>query len=271
MSGYSNHRTAVAQGIGSFHVVFAAGASPRTEEYRLRYRAFVEEHLWEPGDPSGLEHDLFDTAACSATLIDEESGEAAACQRLILPERLAVPCVTNVERFYRPRADEPLAPRRLPRTSWAEVSRLTIAPRFRTGGCSRLPIPALTSIGYATMARSYDLSRTARLQAENGRLTQTIGALENGLHAIGLPEAWVASLVANNGWRLLMIVGALPALLTFLIRLFVPESERWLQEHARGSTSHWAARDLLGVLVGACGALFIVYLWAQEHPPAVRH
>jgi MFS family permease len=60
----------------------------------------------------------------------------------------------------------------------------------------------------------------------------------------------------------LLLIGALPALLTFLIRLFVPESERWLREQEGGRTSHWATRDLLGVLIGACGPLFTIYLWA---------
>jgi MFS family permease len=33
--------------------------------------------------------------------------------------------------------------------------------------------------------------------------------------------------VRDDSWRWVMLVGAAPALLTFLIRLFVPESERW--------------------------------------------
>ena len=94
-------------------------------------------------------------------------------------------------------------------------------------------------------------------------LTTFITTIGEGIRAAGiLPEAWVAELLANSGWRLLMLIGALPALLTFFIRLFVPESERWLDEQSRGATSHWATRDLLGVVVGACGALAIVYVWA---------
>lgn len=88
--------------------------------------------------------------------------------------------------------------------------------------------------------------------------------LQSGLTNLGLPESWVATLVANQGWRILMILGTAPALLTFFIRLFVPESERWKEEESRGSTSSWAARDLLGVGIGMLGPLFIVYLWAPE-------
>jgi MFS family permease len=84
------------------------------------------------------------------------------------------------------------------------------------------------------------------------------------LGAVGLPEDWVRALVANSGWRLLMICGAAPALLTFFIRLFVPESERWQQEQQGGRTSNWAVRDLGGVLVGAVGAAGMIALWAED-------
>jgi SHS family sialic acid transporter-like MFS transporter len=84
----------------------------------------------------------------------------------------------------------------------------------------------------------------------------------DALLAGGLPEATVASLVANSAWRLLMISGALPALLIFLIRIWVPESEKWQAEKDRGATSHWANVDLVGVLVGAVAAVAIIWAWS---------
>lgn len=57
-----------------------------------------------------------------------------------------------------------------------------------------------------------------------GLYVKDLGA---GLAWIGLSQVWVDKLTANDGWRLLMMLGALPALLTFFIRLFVPESEKW--------------------------------------------
>jgi MFS family permease len=95
-------------------------------------------------------------------------------------------------------------------------------------------------------------------------IKEFVGNVEPTLLAIGLPSSWAAALVANEGWRLLMLSGAFPALLTFFIRVFVPESERWLEEQAKGSTSHWATQDLLGVLFGSLGPLSMIYLWASE-------
>ncbi|MCY2962947.1 MAG: MFS transporter [Planctomycetota bacterium] len=89
----------------------------------------------------------------------------------------------------------------------------------------------------------------------------------------GLKKDLVDSLVAFGGWRLLMILGTTPALLTFFFRLFVPESEKWQHEQDRGTTSNWKAADLLGVLLGALGPALIVWVWSEDwsvtHPDSL--
>ena len=93
---------------------------------------------------------------------------------------------------------------------------------------------------------------------------QEIHQVRHALFAINLSEAWVDHLISadNQGWRFLMMLGAVPALLTFFIRMFVPESEKWERERGRGATSHWATRDLVSVLIGAIAACGIIVLWA---------
>ncbi|QJW93499.1 MFS transporter [Frigoriglobus tundricola] len=86
--------------------------------------------------------------------------------------------------------------------------------------------------------------------------------IQSALTGIGLPIEWAAALTSNNNWRLLMLVGALPALLTTVLRLFVPESEKWTHEKDAGRASHWSERDLFGVLVGAGAAGGVIVLWA---------
>ena len=97
-------------------------------------------------------------------------------------------------------------------------------------------------------------------------LAKLIAPVTSGLLAIGLSDATVQWLTDYQAWRLLMISGTAPALLTFFIRLFVPESQRWTDEKARGAASFWATGDLLGVLIGALGPAGIVYLWAVDQP-----
>ena len=93
-------------------------------------------------------------------------------------------------------------------------------------------------------------------------LGSLIGGVEVMLKGIGFSDALTASLLANSAWRFLMISGAFPALLIFFIRLFVSESEKWQEENAKGSTSHWSNADLFGVLVGCIAAVVIIWAWS---------
>jgi SHS family sialic acid transporter-like MFS transporter len=93
-------------------------------------------------------------------------------------------------------------------------------------------------------------------------LTGFIGGIEGMLKGIGCSEATTAKLLANSAWRFLMISGAFPALLIFFIRLFVPESQKWEDEKAKGGTSHWQNVDLAGVLIGCGSTLGIIWAWS---------
>ncbi len=95
-------------------------------------------------------------------------------------------------------------------------------------------------------------------------LATVLGTVEGWLLAIGLSDETVQRLISNSGWRLLAFSGALPALLTFLVRIFVPESEKWLHEQERGATKQWSTLDLLAVVLGACAAVGLVSLWALD-------
>lgn len=97
-------------------------------------------------------------------------------------------------------------------------------------------------------------------------ISQVPDTIRGWLLATGLPQTEVTRLVANDAWRLLMIMGVAPALLTFFFRLFVPESEKWEKEQKSGGTNHWATRDLLGVLIGAAGPALIIYVFSDSDP-----
>lgn len=101
-------------------------------------------------------------------------------------------------------------------------------------------------------------------------LDTTLGSLRDLFLTLGLPETTVRTLVAHSGWRVLMLLCAGPALLTFFIRLYVPESRRWLQEREAGGTSHWATHDLLALLAGSLGGLGLIALWSADLPLALQ-
>lgn len=109
------------------------------------------------------------------------------------------------------------------------------------------------------------------------RLAGAIGAASN----VGfLLIAFVARMIpiTTDSWRWIMVAGATPALLTFFIRLFVPESQRWkdsvasrtaqpVQEIFSGAL---LKSTLLGIafasiaLIGTWGSVQWVPLWADQ-------
>jgi MFS family permease len=85
--------------------------------------------------------------------------------------------------------------------------------------------------------------------------------------------------ITKESWRWVMMVGAAPALLTFFIRLFVPESERW-QESVKKSGKAKPVREIFSgsllkptllaiafasvALIGTWGSIQWLPLWADQ-------
>ena len=91
--------------------------------------------------------------------------------------------------------------------------------------------------------------------------------------------AWVAKTwtVTQQSWRWMFLVGALPALLVFLIRLFVPESEKWKAVASPGNQPlrevfrpPLLKRMLLGILfasvalIGTWGSIQWIPSWVDK-------
>lgn len=108
-------------------------------------------------------------------------------------------------------------------------------------------------------------------------LAGAIGAASNfGFLLIALLGRLIK--ITPESWRWVMIVGAMPALLTFFIRLFVPESERWKDSVSTGKSRPLqeifapglARTTLLAIafssiaLIGTWGSVQWIPLWADE-------
>jgi MFS family permease len=92
-----------------------------------------------------------------------------------------------------------------------------------------------------------------------------------GIEAVGVP-------VAEGGWRWILGICAFPALLTFFIRMFVPESERWqhaVQTAPRARltdifTPELRRRTVVGALLGGIallgtwGSVQWIPLWVRK-------
>lgn len=84
-----------------------------------------------------------------------------------------------------------------------------------------------------------------------------------------LPAAAVEALLANGAWRMLFLLGAVPAFLTLFIRIFVPESERW-HEAVKNSTEAPKVRSLFQgtqarrtIIGAALGAVALLGTWGS--------
>jgi MFS family permease len=79
------------------------------------------------------------------------------------------------------------------------------------------------------------------------------------------PDAWFTS---QGYWRFLVFLGAVPALLTFFIRIFVPESEKW--KHAAAAAPKVRVPDIFVpglsrmTILGAClAAVALLGTWGS--------
>jgi len=109
-------------------------------------------------------------------------------------------------------------------------------------------------------------------------LAGVIGAAANvGFALIACVGIFFA--VTQDTWRMVVVIGALPAALTFLIRLFVPESEKW--QHAAAAKPTQPMREIFSnralikplvigmlissvALIGTWGSVQWLPLWADK-------
>ncbi|RYD31813.1 MAG: MFS transporter [Verrucomicrobiaceae bacterium] len=113
-------------------------------------------------------------------------------------------------------------------------------------------------------------------------LAGAIGTAANvGMALVGV--AAKISPVTQESWRWMFLVGASPAVLTFVIRLFVPESERWHRVRRQAAEAEERVRPLLEIfqpplrrrtilgillssvaLIGTWGSVQWIPLWADQ-------
>jgi MFS transporter, SHS family, sialic acid transporter len=114
-------------------------------------------------------------------------------------------------------------------------------------------------------------------EKHRARLAGLIGAVGNLGFLVIAVIGWSVHVTVES-WRWVALVGATPALLTFFVRLFVPESEKWQHATATEPTHpvreifmggfHWRilVMTVLAsvVLIGTWGSVQWLPLWADQ-------
>lgn len=120
-----------------FEVVRADSPEKRRECYRLRYQVYCKEGVipgFNPDDyPEGLEYDYYDEHSVHSLLVHKATGQVAGSVRIIPTnrknpkEKLPLEIITGDSIFH-----DPISCKNIPRSCIAEISRLILAPKFRT-------------------------------------------------------------------------------------------------------------------------------------------
>jgi MFS family permease len=92
-------------------------------------------------------------------------------------------------------------------------------------------------------------------EKHRSRLAGLIGAIGNAGFLVMALVGWQFRVTVDS-WRWVALVGASPALITFFIRLFVPESEKW--QHATAQKPAHPVRELFAAGLGGRVAIATV-------------
>jgi len=115
-----------------FEIVPALTDELRSEVFRIRHSVYCEELGWEPVRPDKQEKDAYDEHSLHCLIRSVSAGDYVGCTRLVLspPGNLHHPlpfeksCADTLDRSI-------VDPRKLPRHTIAEFSRLAVVARYR--------------------------------------------------------------------------------------------------------------------------------------------
>lgn len=115
-----------------FELVQAISPEMKDEVYRLRHRVFCEElGFWQPS-LDGRERDEFDEQSRHLLLRSVKTGASVGCVRLIMVPPEGPQSLLPFEKIFAAAIDRrEFDPATLPRSTIAEISRLTLACEFR--------------------------------------------------------------------------------------------------------------------------------------------
>lgn len=115
-----------------FRLVFVNNDALMSHVHRIRYEIFCKELELEESNPKNVEKDEFDIYSFHYLLQHKRSNQFAGTMRMVLPPNNAPKLLTPLEKYCLNAVDPDIIDiSKLPRGSFAEVSRLAIPKIFR--------------------------------------------------------------------------------------------------------------------------------------------
>lgn len=198
-----------------FEIVAANSQELREQIFRIRYDVYCREFGYETEEscPGGLEQDDYDLAAQHCLIVHRASGTGAGCVRLVTPPADDPKFLLPMERYCGHSLTDPTwDPRRLPRASLAEVSRLAVHTQFRRrigesdspAGSSRFPTFSADqrrTFPLLSLALFYAGAALMELAGRQHAFVMVEPRLARRLQATGLPFVQVGETMEYHGKR----------------------------------------------------------------------
>jgi N-acyl amino acid synthase of PEP-CTERM/exosortase system len=196
-----------------FELAQAISPEMKDEVYRLRHRVYCEELGFERVSPDGRERDEFDEQSRHLLLRSVKTGASVGCVRLVMvpPEgpRLLLP----FEKIFAATIDRrEFDPATLPRSTIAEISRLTLACEFRrsrrievSGEAARRAFgtPAHPTYPYVQLGLYLGAIALAEQLGIRTLFLITEPRLLAHFRRLGFPVRPIGAPVEHRGWRVL--------------------------------------------------------------------
>ena len=137
-----------------FAIAPALSEELRREAFRIRHDVYCDELGYEPRRDDGLESDEYDSQSVHCLIRSLKSGNYVGGARLVLARRSDPLYPLPFERICEHGLDRSIVdPRKLPRHSMAEVSRLAVVSAFRARRGERAMLAPLTDESFGTVSR----------------------------------------------------------------------------------------------------------------------
>lgn len=188
-SGYKREMWRTPDPAGEFQVVVADTPTLREASFALRHEIYCRELGYEPLRANGLEQDVYDERARHYLLAHIPTGTWAGSVRIVLAkdtgQKLGLPFEEAPVSLL---DNAPVDLTAIPRAELGEISRLTVAPEFRSRQ-QKHPVPQPSAglyLALVAVAAAADNHLTAALCLMTPGLTKQMG--DYGIHFLRLSE-----------------------------------------------------------------------------------
>jgi N-acyl amino acid synthase of PEP-CTERM/exosortase system len=248
-----------------FELAQAISPEMKDEVYRLRHRVYCEELGFERPRFDRREHDEFDAQSRHLLLRSVKTGASVGCVRLIMVPAEGPRLPLPFEKVFAAAIDRrKFDPATLPRSSIAEISRLTLACEFRrrrrievSGEAAHQAFgtPAHPTYPYVQLGLYLGAIALAEMLGIATLFLITEPRLLAHFRRLGFPVRQISVPVQYHGWRVLSMMDVVHPVadLPFFMRPLYRVIAREIEEDRSSASRPWSVAPQSARLTGQVG------------------